>query len=118
MLVDRTCTTAESKNVSSGIGSFVTVTQNLEGSGRRGTSNGVADALGDQLDDRLAVSPDGKLLAYRYTQFGRVPSEGWTLAVVSTAGSPPVKTFKISGEIRDLRWSPDGKNLQYLLMKD
>jgi len=83
-----------------------------------GTATKVDDALGDQLGDRLAISPDGKLLAYFYTQYGRVPSEGWSLAVVPISGGPPVENFKMSGDFRDLRWSPDGKSLQYLLKKN
>jgi Tol biopolymer transport system component len=83
-----------------------------------GTATKVDDALGDHLDDRLAISPDGKLLAYFYTQYGHVPSEGWNLAVVPISGGAPMKNFKMSGDFRDLRWSPDGKSLQYLLKKN
>src|SRR5712692_4936827 len=79
-----------------------------------GAATKVDDALGDQLDDRLAISPDGKLMAYRYTQYGRVPSQGWNLAVISTRGGPPVKNFKTPGDLSQLRWSPDGTSLQYL----
>jgi Tol biopolymer transport system component len=83
-----------------------------------GTPSVVAEVLGTQLVGRLAISPDGKFLAYPYTQYGRVPSRGRSVAVVPIDGAPPVKSFKISEDIQDLHWSPDGKSLQYILMKD
>jgi Tol biopolymer transport system component len=75
----------------------------------------VTDVLGDQLSGVLAVSPDGKLLAYPYTQFGRVPSEGWRVAVMPVDGGPTLKQFNIRGGMFGVRWSPSGKALQYLL---
>jgi eukaryotic-like serine/threonine-protein kinase len=74
----------------------------------------VADVLGDQLSGALAISPDGKVLAYPYTQYGRVPSEGWRVAVMPIDGGPPLKQFNIPGGMSAMRWSPDGKVLQYL----
>jgi Tol biopolymer transport system component len=68
--------------------------------------------------DRLSVSPDGKLLAYPYSQYTNAVAHGWTLAIVPIGGGPPVKTLEVSGGIRNLRWSPDGKSLEYLLTRN
>lgn len=80
-----------------------------------GTPQYVTDVLGDQLCGALAVSPDGKVLAYPYTQYGPVPSEGWRVAVMAIDGGPAVKQFNIPGGIFRMRWSPSGKGLQYLV---
>jgi DNA-binding winged helix-turn-helix (wHTH) protein/Tol biopolymer transport system component len=78
----------------------------------------IADVLGDGVAGRLSVSPDGKLLAYSYTQFGAVASAGWKEAVISVAGGPPVRQLDITGEMRDLRWAADGKSLEYLVTEN
>jgi DNA-binding winged helix-turn-helix (wHTH) protein/WD40 repeat protein len=83
-----------------------------------GTPSEVDEVLGSQIVSRLAISPDEKLLAYLYTQYGHVPSEGHSLAVISTEGGPPIRKTKISEDIDALRWSPDGRCLQYVLTKD
>ena len=83
-----------------------------------GTQAEVAEVLGTQPAERLTVSPDGKFLAYVYTQYGHVPSQGWSLAVIAVDGGPPVKNLKVSQNSKIWRWSPDGKGLQYILMKD
>jgi DNA-binding winged helix-turn-helix (wHTH) protein/Tol biopolymer transport system component len=75
----------------------------------------VADVLGDQHAGRLDNSPDGRFLAYPYTQYGRVPSEGWKVAVIPTVGGPPVRQLTVPGGIGGVRWSPDSKGLQYVL---
>jgi DNA-binding winged helix-turn-helix (wHTH) protein/Tol biopolymer transport system component len=83
-----------------------------------GTPAEVAEVLGAQLVERLAISPDGKFLTYAYTQYGHVPSQGWSLAVIPVDGGPPVKNLKVSQDSKLWRWSPDGKSLQYVFMKD
>jgi len=77
----------------------------------------VGEDLADQVDDRVAISPDGKFLAYMYTQYGHVPSHGWSVAVIPTSGGRRVRNLKVSAD-GCLHWSPDGKGLQYLLTKD
>ena len=79
-----------------------------------GTPQYVSDILGDQATGVLAISPDGKLLAYPYTQYGRVPSEGWRVAVMFAEGGPPLKQFNVPGGILGVRWSPGGTGLQYV----
>ncbi len=84
-----------------------------------GTPAEVDEVLGTQLVGKdLASSPDGKFLAYVYTQYGHVPSQGWSLAVIPIDGGPPVKILKVSQSSKIWRWSPDGKSLQYVFMKD
>ena len=80
----------------------------------------VAEVLGSQLVGPLTISPDGKFLAYPYTQYGHVPSEGRSLAVVPIDGGPPVRNFKILQDTGTLQWhwSPDGKSLHYVQMAD
>ena len=77
----------------------------------------LADSLGDLLSLTIAVSPDGKYLVYPYTRFGRVPSEGWKLAIIPVQGGSPIRQFSVpseSGGVR-VRWSPNGKGLQYVV---
>jgi Tol biopolymer transport system component len=83
-----------------------------------GTPSEVTEVLGTQLVGNLTISPDGKFLAYAYTQYGHVPSQGRSMAVIPITGGPPVKNFKISQNAGILHWSRDGKSLQYIFMKD
>jgi Tol biopolymer transport system component len=77
----------------------------------------VGGISGSQVSGRLIVSPDSKLLAYPYDQYAATSTPGWHLAVVPANGGAPVKTFNVPGGIGDLRWSPDGEKLQYLLTR-
>jgi DNA-binding winged helix-turn-helix (wHTH) protein/Tol biopolymer transport system component len=83
-----------------------------------GTPFEIARILGDRIVDRLSVSPDGKFLAYPYSQSTNTQAAGWNLAVIPAGGGPPVATFKLSAEIRNPRWSPDGRGVEYLLTRD
>jgi eukaryotic-like serine/threonine-protein kinase len=83
-----------------------------------GSPKYVTDVLGDQLTGMLTISPDGKLLAYPYTQYGRVPSEGWKVAVMPTDGGPTVNQFNVPGGMYGVRWSPSGSGLQYLVTQN
>lgn len=80
-----------------------------------GTPAEIADILGSQMTSGLSVSPNGGFLAYGYTKYGHVSSSGWNLCVIHAVGGTPVKTFDFSGGSWGLRWSPNGKGLQYLL---
>lgn len=71
---------------------------------------------GEAMPGRIAISPDGKLLAFPYD----VASNGPVLNIgtVMTDGGPLVKTFYVAGDFEGLRWSPDGRGLQYLQQKN
>ena len=77
----------------------------------------IAKILGDSIVDRLSVSPDGRFLAYPYSQ-SKSAAAGWRLAIIPVGGGTPIKTFNVSGGIRNPRWSPDGKGIEYLLIHD
>ena len=85
-----------------------------------GSPQFVADGLGDLLGQTVDASPDGQYLVYPYTQFGRVPSEGWKLAVIPARGGPPVKQFPVPSEAGGVkvRWSSNGKGLQYVVTEN
>jgi len=78
----------------------------------------VGDVPGDQVSGRLAVSPDGKLLAFPYTQYGRVPSEGWQIGAMPVDGGHLVKQFKMGGGFLGVVWSPSGTGLQYVVTRN
>jgi DNA-binding winged helix-turn-helix (wHTH) protein/Tol biopolymer transport system component len=80
-----------------------------------GASTQVANVLEDGMIGNLAISPDGKLLAYPFEQYLPVPK--MKLAVVSTDGAAPPKVLNAPGSVfgeLSLSWSADGKALQYL----
>jgi Tol biopolymer transport system component len=75
----------------------------------------IAKSPGYEIKPRLSISPDGKLLAYAYDE--ALPAMGTNLAVSPASGGAPLQTFKVSSDVSNLRWSPDGKRLQYLLTR-
>jgi DNA-binding winged helix-turn-helix (wHTH) protein/Tol biopolymer transport system component len=85
-----------------------------------GSPQYVADSLGDLLAETVDASPDGKYLVYPYTQFGRIPSEGWKLAVISVNGGAPVHQFPVPSEAGgvNVRWSSTGKGLDYVVTEN
>jgi eukaryotic-like serine/threonine-protein kinase len=82
-----------------------------------GTPKEVAGILAEGISGRLSLSPDGRFLAYPYDQYNGTTAPGWHLAVIPANGGAPVKTFDVPGGIGELRWSPDGQTLQYLLTR-
>lgn len=83
-----------------------------------GDSQIVGDVPGQTVRGTMRVSPDGRFLAFPYDQERPKPLS--KLAVVSARTGETVKTYDAPGGIyREscLRWSPDGKGLQYLLTK-
>jgi Tol biopolymer transport system component len=75
----------------------------------------IAMSVGYDTHGRLAISPDGKFLAYAYDE--ALPATETRLAVIPSSGGAPLQTFKVSSDVSDLRWSPDGRRLQYLLTR-
>lgn len=81
-----------------------------------GNPQEIAEVEGTQVTGSLATSPDGRLLAYPHTQYGRVPSDGWSIAVITVAGGSKIRDLPLPGAIGgDLHWSPDGNTLRYTL---
>jgi eukaryotic-like serine/threonine-protein kinase len=84
-----------------------------------GPSVKVADVLEDGMMGNLAISPDGKLLAYPFEEHRPVPK--MKLAVISVDGEAPPRVLDAPGHLYgevSLSWSGDGKALQYLLTEN
>jgi len=68
-----------------------------------GTAVGIAQVLGKALIGTIAVSPDGKFLAFPY-QEGENAAHS-TLIVIPSGGGPPIKKFSdVAGSVK---WSPN-----------
>jgi Tol biopolymer transport system component len=72
-----------------------------------------------QLTDYSAssplVSPDGKQIACGYIDEVK---KRWSIAIISVAGGPPIKTFEISPLQSRFQWNSDGRALLYTLTRD
>lgn len=60
----------------------------------------------------VAISPDGEWITYDYLQLK--PEIVPKLAIAPAAGGLPVQVFSEPADAWRLRWSPNGKGLQYL----
>jgi serine/threonine protein kinase/Tol biopolymer transport system component len=78
-----------------------------------GTPTQIASAPGG---GNLDISPDGKFVVYSFQEGKPVPIVKF--AVISAAGGPPLYVFTLPTGANLLRWSPDGKAVQYLLTRD
>jgi eukaryotic-like serine/threonine-protein kinase len=78
-----------------------------------GTPTQIASAPGG---GDLYISPDGKFVVYSFQEGKPVPQSKF--AVISAAGGPPLHVFPLPPGSNSLRWSPDGKAVQYLLTRD
>ncbi len=83
-----------------------------------GTPVEIAIIPADSISGRLAVSPDGKFLAYAYDNYTDPSAFGYSLAVIPASGGAAVQTCRVPSWIWGPRWSPDGKSLQYLMTRD
>jgi DNA-binding winged helix-turn-helix (wHTH) protein/Tol biopolymer transport system component len=70
----------------------------------------IAKPLGEGSFGLVSVSPDGKFLAYSFDE--GIDEPVIRLAVIPIDGGPPAKVIK--GLAGLVRWSPDGKGLDYL----
>jgi Tol biopolymer transport system component len=75
-----------------------------------GTPVDIAKPLGDGSFGRVSISPDGRFLAYSFDEGITEPTT--RLAVIPVTGGSPVRLIK--GLAGLVRWSPDGKGLDYL----
>ena len=81
-----------------------------------GDATVVGEIPGNSIRGTMRSSPDGQFLAFPFDVY--VPTPTLKLAVISIDGGRIEKTFDAPpGVYREacLRWSPDGKALQYLL---
>jgi Tol biopolymer transport system component len=62
------------------------------------------------------ISPDGKFIAYTFEEGAPVPTV--KVAIIPTEGGSPVHVFQAPGGAASLRWSPDGRALQYILTRN
>ncbi len=76
-----------------------------------GAPKEIAEILGDNVSGPLHISPDGRFIAYPYSE-SRGDESAWKLAVIPVAGGSPIRTFTVLGWLWGPRWSPDGKSLQ------
>jgi len=84
-----------------------------------GASTEIATSLGASFDSRLVISPDGKLLAYAFEESNPEPVN--KLAIIPVDGTSPARILEVPGwtfENACLRWSPDGRGLQSLVIRD
>ena len=62
-----------------------------------------------------AISPDGKSVAYVFTE--GVPVAVRRMAVAPAEGGQPQHVFALPGDAQELRWAPDGRGVEYLLTR-
>jgi DNA-binding winged helix-turn-helix (wHTH) protein/Tol biopolymer transport system component len=75
----------------------------------------IAKSPGYEIKPGLSISPDGKRLAYAYDE--ALPATGTDLVVIPADGGAALHSFKVASDVSDVRWSPDGRRLQYLLTR-
>jgi WD40 repeat protein len=81
-----------------------------------GTPVEIATVLGENVDGRITISSDGKMLAYPYEEF--TPTPKMKLAIIPVEGGPPINILDAPGGVYGFGsplWSPDGKSLEYVL---
>jgi eukaryotic-like serine/threonine-protein kinase len=76
-----------------------------------GSSKALADAIGAQG----AVSPDGEWIAYLHQEGEPIPQ--LKISIIPAEGGTPGYEFSAPRDTSELRWSPDGKGVQYLTTK-
>jgi eukaryotic-like serine/threonine-protein kinase len=78
-----------------------------------GTPTQIASAPGG---GDLYLSPDDKFVVYSFQEGKPVPQAKF--AVTSASGGPPLHVFPLPPDSNSLRWSPDGKAVQYMLTRE
>lgn len=81
-----------------------------------GTPVDIVENPGEAIPGRVAISPDGKLLAFPFDVASSEPT--LKLGVVSVAGGPLIKQIDVPNSIQGPRWAPDGQSLQYVWDKN
>jgi len=62
------------------------------------------------------ISPEGKRIAYTYQELD--PPVALRVAIAPVEGGSPLHVFKVPGDAKRLRWSADGKGVQYALTRN
>ena len=83
-----------------------------------GTPIQIAQILGEGISGRMSVSPNGQFIAYPYNRYLSPAGPGWDLAVIPIDGGPPARIFNEPSGFWGIRWSPQGKGLQYALTQN
>lgn len=76
----------------------------------------IVENPGEAIPGRAAISPDGRLLAFPYDV--AAPEPTLKIGVVPIVGGPLTTVLGVPNDIGGLRWSPDGRSLQYLWEKN
>jgi DNA-binding winged helix-turn-helix (wHTH) protein/Tol biopolymer transport system component len=68
-----------------------------------------------EIEWQMDVSPDGKFLAYFYSEMMHGIPVAYKIAIVPTHGVSPAQSVRLPRPISRFRWSPDGKGFDYLV---
>jgi len=87
------------------------------GAWRVSIDGGAVTKLGSDIDrPRVSISPDGKMVALH--EWGQTPNSPSLLVAAPAEGGQPLSSFPAPAAMTALRWSPDSKNLQYVLTRE
>jgi Tol biopolymer transport system component len=81
------------------------------------TDGGDPIKLTDYTTASPLVSPDGKQIACGYIN-DQETTPRWRIAIISSDGGPPVKTFDISALQSRFQWASDGRAILYDITRD
>ena len=74
---------------------------------------GNAVKLTEYAAENPEVSPDGKWIVCSYRE---EINSGWRYAIIPIDGGKPIKVFDLPGSAEeDIRWSPDGRSVTYVI---
>jgi serine/threonine protein kinase len=74
---------------------------------------GNAVKLTEYAAENPEASPDGKLITCKYREEINSP---WRYAIIPSDGGKPIKVFDLPGSAEeDIRWSPDGRSVTYVI---
>jgi Tol biopolymer transport system component/predicted Ser/Thr protein kinase len=76
---------------------------------------GAAQKVATTVGGRGSISPDGEWIAYLYPEGEPVPQ--WKIVVIPAEGGTAKLIFSAPWDANELRWSPDGRGVQYLTTK-
>ena len=75
----------------------------------------VGTGMGEGITGSLNVSPDGNVLSYPFAQYRPM---AWKIAVIPARGGSAIRIFEVPGGTAQVRWSPPGTALQYLVTRN